>query len=67
MTHRITNAEQAVLRRLADAWSAYLELPNMNDLGVVNDDINDFRKAVHDAQRIILARPTKRELNKKDG
>lgn len=47
-----TPAERVVLDHLALAWNQYLNLHVVHP-----DDLPDFRKAIHDAQRIILARP----------
>lgn len=46
-----TVAERAVLDSLAAAWNAFIKLE-----GVCPDDVNDFRKSIHDAQRIVASR-----------
>jgi len=48
----MTDQEQKVLDQLANAWNEFLKLPLVH-----NDELPDFRKAIHDAQRIIMARP----------
>lgn len=52
MIRDLTLNELYVLESLAAAWNSYLELPILH-----NDDIPDFRNAIHNAQRIILSRP----------
>jgi hypothetical protein len=44
--------EDKVIYLLADAWNAFLKLPELHP-----DDIPDFRKCINDAQRIIQSRP----------
>jgi hypothetical protein len=61
----LTPEEWEVLNHLASAWNAYLRLPKPDPLLhgapiLVDDDLADFRKAIHDAQRIIQARPARR-------
>ena len=53
----LTMHEAHVLFDLAEAWNKYRLLPDHPP-----DDIDDFRKAVHDAQRIVLARTGRRQL-----
>lgn len=45
------------LDKLAETWNVFLK----EYLPMHNDDLADFRKLIHDAQRIILARQA-REL-----
>lgn len=47
----MTTEEQTVVNYLKDAWNAFLELPVKHP-----DDLHDFRKAIHDAQRIVMCR-----------
>jgi hypothetical protein len=42
-------AEIEVINTLAAAWNRFLSIPSSCDA----DDLNDFRKAIHDAQRIV--------------
>lgn len=45
--------ELQVVQKLAEAWNLYLLLPERNKN---TDETTDFRKSIHDAQRIIMAR-----------
>ena len=49
----LTKQEQEVMDHLAQAWNAFLNLHKRHP-----DEVPDFRKAIHEAQRIILSRPT---------
>lgn len=51
----LTQDEKQVLERLAEAWNAFLSL---NDGRA--DSTDDFRRAVHAAQRVIAARVARR-------
>lgn len=57
----MTAEESALVHALGWCWNNYL------DLAVLppgeRDDLNDFRRAIHDAQRIVMARAAKRQLN----
>ena len=53
----LTNTETDVLDALATAWNRFVGLPQCHP-----DEVPDFRKAIHDAQRIIMARPTFRAM-----
>lgn len=44
--------EKQVVDLLADAWNSFLKLRVLHA-----DDVPDFRKAIHDAQRIVQSRP----------
>jgi len=55
--HLLTLHEASILSDLAEAWNRYTLLPDHGP-----DDVNDFKKAVHDAQRIVLARTGRRQL-----
>lgn len=52
---RLADKELLILDRLALAWSTFLDLPGIDD-----DDLNDFRRAIHEAQRIIAFRVARR-------
>lgn len=54
----ITSQEKMVLQHLVDAWNSFLALPTEH-----NDDIDEFRRAIHAAQEKVLARPGRREIN----
>lgn len=51
MEEGVTNDERVVFNLLARVWNAYLILP-----GRERDDNDDFRRAVHTAQRIVAMR-----------
>jgi hypothetical protein len=53
----LTMKEKRVIDRLAEAWNSFTEL----EIEHV-DDMRDFRKAIHDAQRIIMCRPVRKTL-----
>jgi len=42
---------------LVNVWNAYIDLPVMRD-----DDIHEFRHAIHILQNKIMARPTRRNM-----
>lgn len=48
----LTPEEQAVADALVQAWNAFLKIPE----GMPVDDMQKFRDAVHDAERIIAYR-----------
>ena len=54
----MTEEEIGTLELLAQAWNAFLELPEVHQ-----DDRNDFRKSIHDAQRLVMARSGHRALH----
>lgn len=58
----LTLHETSILFDLAEAWYKYTLLPNHPP-----EEIGDFRKAVHDAQRIVLARAGRRQIEKVTG
>lgn len=47
--------ELAVVDALAKAWTLFVSLPVEHQ-----DDPHDFRHAIHEAQRIVMARPALR-------
>ena len=47
----LNNAERDILNSLADTWAAFMELPRMHP-----DELDEFRHAIHEAQRIVLVR-----------
>jgi len=53
----MNDEEKAVLDKLVSAWNAFLGLSQIHP-----DDTAEFRHAVHQAQNIILARPTLRTM-----
>lgn len=54
----MTDDERAVVLALAEAWKAFLRLPDEH-----RDDVDEFRRAIHAAQEKVLARPGRREMN----
>ena len=59
MSDRILLAEErAVIDMLGEAWNAFMALQVLHA-----DELPDFRKAIHDAQRIVMARPAQFDFN----
>lgn len=56
MDSGLTEAEQRVVDLLAEAWNAFMHVPVADA-----DAITDFRRAIHEAQRIIACRAMARE------
>lgn len=56
----MTPNEQRVMDALVSAWNAFLELPSEHA-----DDITEFRHGIHRLQEKILARPARRQINRK--
>ena len=56
----LSRAENNLLESLGECWNEYLELVCNKD----EDEVADFRNAIHDAQRIIMSRPVMRELRR---
>lgn len=54
----LTEEEKQAFSCLAEAWNAFVDLPALH-----SDDRTEFRQAIHQAQRIVLARPALRQLN----
>jgi hypothetical protein len=50
--------ERAVIDKLVEAWNSFLTLPTEHP-----DEQTEFRLAVHNAQRIVMVRSVRRELN----
>lgn len=51
----LTKDEAVVVAKLVEAWEAFVALPREHD-----DDVTEFRSAIHAAQRTVLARPARR-------
>lgn len=47
----VNEREEAVKNGLVDAWNAFVALPAQHD-----DDLTDFRRSIHECQRIIATR-----------
>ena len=62
MTTSMTIEERLIIASLGDAWNQFLTLPPGH-----RDDLHDFRKAIHDAQRVIMSRPAYRDLQGREG
>ena len=50
--------ESTILNILAEAWNQFAELEELHP-----QHAEDFCKAVHDAQRLVMCRPVCRELH----
>lgn len=57
MRGMLDEAEGAVVDALAEAWNRYLDLPIEHQ-----DDVDEFRRAIHTAQEKVLARPARRQF-----
>jgi hypothetical protein len=57
-----TPAEYDILNTLGEVWNKFLELPRPLRNNTYDDDLHDFRKAIHDAQRIVMSFPAQRQL-----
>lgn len=55
----MTEPERTVMAHLVDAWNSFLQLPTEHA-----DDVDEFRHGIHALQKQIMARPTRRELNR---
>lgn len=53
-----TERELSALNKLVEAWAEYVFLPQEHP-----SDLDEFRKAIHEAQLLILARPGRRVFN----
>lgn len=56
---RLSGEEAALVGVLAHAWNKFCELPVEH-----NDDLDEFRRAIHAAQEKVLARPARRMCNR---
>jgi hypothetical protein len=54
----LSEAEKEVVLKLADCWNLFIQLPVEH-----GDDNDEFRRAIHDAQKTILGRPGRRQIN----
>jgi hypothetical protein len=52
----LTEDEQRILEKLAEAWNLFLELPVLHQW-----DRQEFMHAIHSAQNIVQARPAMRD------
>lgn len=62
MPHEITSEEGKILDLMAEAWNLFLELPREHI-----EEVADFRRHLHDLQRVVLSRPTGRQVISKLG
>lgn len=53
----LTKEEQDVMFKLADAWNGFVKLDLLH-----RSDREDFMRAIHAAQNIVLARPELRTM-----
>jgi hypothetical protein len=58
----MTPQEIEVVKLLGLAWTKFLALPRPVREGVIDDDQTDFRKAIHDGQRILMSFAVQRRL-----
>jgi hypothetical protein len=54
----LTDAERQLAEMLGKAFSLFVQLPVVHD-----DDMSEFRSAIHQCQNIVLARPAVESLN----
>lgn len=55
----LDETEKATLHHLAEAWNSFIELDSLHP-----DDREDFKIAIHQAQRIIMSRPIMKQLKR---
>jgi len=58
MSNLLTNEEQEILEQLGDCFTKFNELEILHP-----HHIDEFVLAIHAAQRIIMCRPVRREMN----
>jgi len=54
----LTNEERKAMLHLSEAWNHFAKLPIQH-----NDDISEFKHAVHRLQHLIMIRPTRRNYS----
>lgn len=59
---RLSQAEKDIVLKLGECWNLFVKLPVEHP-----DDNDEFRRAIHDAQKTILSRPGRRQINQKHG
>lgn len=52
--------EKTILNKLMEAWNLYVKEYGYQETPFDSDQINDFRKAIHDAQRIVICNNAKK-------
>ena len=52
--------ERAVVDKLAEAWNLFMGL----DTKINRDDLDDFRRSIHECQRIVMSRPEIRKMQR---
>ena len=57
----LSQQERSVLSRLASAWNMFTKLETLHP-----DETEEFRRSIHAAQHIVMARPVQREYNSKE-
>lgn len=57
MTKLLTNEEQEVLDMLGECFSKFVKLEILHP-----DHVHEFKLATHSAQRIVMCRPVRREM-----
>jgi hypothetical protein len=56
MKSPLTPNEEEIMNHLVDAWNKFIDLQEMHP-----DEINDFKDAIHKAQRILSMRTLRRD------
>lgn len=56
MSKRLTRDENTALKHLMVSWNVFVDLERLHP-----DEVDEFRAAIHTAQRIIMVRPILRE------
>lgn len=57
-TSLLSATEDSVVSKLAEAWNEFVRLESVHP-----DESTEFRRAIHAAQHIIMARPVQRQFN----
>lgn len=53
----LSEQELLVINKLVEAWDEFIKLETLHP-----DEQTDFRKAIHEAQRNVMARPARKEV-----
>lgn len=59
----LTAQEDVIMDHLTEAWNQFTDLTSrdVNKLNLIRDDIQDFRRAIHECQRILSMRVVARD------
>lgn len=52
----LTPHEKRIIDSISDIWNDFVNLPSYK-----YDDVTDFRQSLHNLQRIVMSRSTRRE------